>query len=93
MVAPGTHDTASAVAAPPLEPDGACVSSGTWSLVGIELEAPILTEAACKANLTNEAGAFGRVRLLANVTGLWLLESCRREWEAEGRLFRDPAAR
>jgi rhamnulokinase len=85
VVAPGTHDTASAVAGTPLEPDGAYVSSGTWSLVGIELEAPILTEAACNANLTNEAGAFGRVRLLANVMGLWLLESCRREWEAEGR--------
>ena len=85
VVAPGTHDTASAVAGTPLGRRWAYVSSGTWSLVGVELDAPILTEAAARADLTNEASVFGRVRLLTNVMGLWLLESCRREWEAEGR--------
>ena len=85
VVAPGTHDTASAVAGTPLGRDWAYISSGTWSLVGVELDGPILTTDAARANLTNEAGVFGQVRLLTNVMGLWLLESCRREWEAEGR--------
>ena len=85
VVAPGTHDTASAVAGTPLARHGAYISSGTWSLLGVEVDAPILTEAACRANVTNEAAVFGGVRLLTNVMGLWLLESCRRAWEAEGR--------
>lgn len=85
VVAPGTHDTASAVAGTPLGRDWAYISSGTWSLVGVELDAPIATAEAAAADLTNEAGVFGRVRLLTNVMGLWLLESCRREWEADGR--------
>lgn len=85
VVAPGTHDTASAVAGTPLAADWAYISSGTWSLVGVERAAPLLSDEAAQANLTNEAGVFGRVRLLTNVMGLWLLESCRREWEAEGR--------
>jgi rhamnulokinase len=85
VVAPGTHDTASAVAGTPLAPGWAYVSSGTWSLVGVECERPLLSDAAAGAALTNEAGVFGGVRLLTNVMGLWLLESCRREWEAEGQ--------
>jgi rhamnulokinase len=85
VVAPGTHDTASAVAGTPLAPGWAYISSGTWSLVGVERDAPLLSDAAASANLTNEAGVFGSVRLLTNVMGLWLLESCRREWEREGR--------
>jgi rhamnulokinase len=85
VVAPGTHDTASAVAGTPLAPGWAYISSGTWSLVGVERHAPLLSDAAERADLTNEAGVFGSVRLLANVMGLWLLESCRREWEREGR--------
>ena len=84
VLAPATHDTASAVAGTPLEEGWAYVSSGTWSLVGVELRAPVLGEAAERANVTNELGAFGTVRLLKNVMGLWLLESCRREWEAAG---------
>ena len=84
VVAPGTHDTASAVAGTPLSPGWAFISSGTWSLVGVERREPLLSEAAARASLTNEAGVFGSVRLLANVMGLWLLESCRREWDAEG---------
>jgi len=79
-----THDTASAVAATPLEPGWAYISSGTWSLVGVERAAPLLTRDALEANFTNEAGAFGTVRFLKNVMGLWLLESCRGEWEAAG---------
>ena len=85
VVAPGTHDTASAVAGTPIAPGWAYVSSGTWSLVGVERDEPLLSDAAAGAALTNEAGVFGSVRLLTNVMGLWLLESCRREWEAEGR--------
>jgi rhamnulokinase len=84
VVAPGTHDTASAVAGTPLEPGWAYVSSGTWSLVGVETEAPVLTERACAENVTNEAGVFGTNRLLKNVMGLWLLESCRRAWASRG---------
>ncbi len=85
VVAPPTHDTASAIAATPLEPGWAYISSGTWSLVGIERPDPMLTEAASRANFTNEAGAFGTICFLKNVMGLWLLESCRREWAASGR--------
>ena len=85
VVAPGTHDTASAVAGTPLGRGWAYISSGTWSLVGVERETPMLSAEAARADLTNEAGVFGSVRLLTNVMGLWLLESCRREWEAEGR--------
>jgi rhamnulokinase len=61
------------------------VSSGTWSLVGVERAEPLLTADAMNAGLTNEAGVGRTVRLLTNVMGLWLLESCRREWAAEGR--------
>ncbi|MDO8837257.1 MAG: FGGY family carbohydrate kinase, partial [Vicinamibacterales bacterium] len=85
VVAPGTHDTASAVAGTPLEPGWAYISSGTWSLVGLERREPMLTADAALAGITNEAGVFGTTRVLSNVMGLWLLESCRREWEAEGR--------
>ena len=85
IVAPATHDTASAVAGTPLEPGGAFVSSGTWSLVGVERGTPLVDEAAARANFTNEIGAFGTVRFLKNVMGLWLLESCRREWQRDGR--------
>jgi len=84
VIAPATHDTASAVAGTPLEPGWAYISSGTWSLVGVEREAPLLTAAAAAANLTNEIGAFGTVRLLKNVMGLWILETCRRELESAG---------
>ena len=69
----------------PLEPGGAYISSGTWSLVGVERTTPLLDDAAARANFTNEIGAFGTVRFLKNVMGLWILESCRREWERDGR--------
>jgi rhamnulokinase len=79
------HDTASAVAAVPADGDeGWCyISSGTWSLMGVELAEPILTREAMHENFTNEAGAAGRIRFLKNIAGLWILQECRRQWTAE----------
>ncbi len=89
VVAVGSHDTASAVAAVPADAGGdrekfAYVSSGTWSLVGVELSHPVLTEASRTANFTNERGVDGTIRYLRNVGGLWLLSECQRAWAAEG---------
>jgi rhamnulokinase len=86
VVAPGTHDTASAVAAVPFHPgkNAAYISSGTWSLVGLELPAPLINDATLNANLTNEGGIAGTTRLLKNVMGLWLVQECRRAWSAAG---------
>lgn len=84
VTAVGSHDTASAVVAIPANtPDFAYISCGTWGLVGVELEAPVLTEASREANFTNEGGVDGRVRFLHNVMGLWLLSESVREWETE----------
>lgn len=94
VVAVGSHDTASAVAAVPAEavPAGAVpagqgnfayISSGTWSLVGVELHHPVLTEASRAANFTNERGVDGTIRYLRNVGGLWLLSECQRTWAHE----------
>ncbi|QGN31607.1 rhamnulokinase family protein [Microlunatus sp. Gsoil 973] len=81
----GTHDTASAVAAVPATgPNFGYVSSGTWSLVGIETPEPILTEASRLANFTNEAGVDGRIRYLRNEGGLWLLQESLRQWTVDG---------
>jgi rhamnulokinase len=85
VVAPAAHDTASAVAGTPLEPGWAFVSSGTWSLLGAERAAPLVNEGVARANFTNEGGVFGTVRLLKNVMGLWILDSCRQEWVEQGR--------
>ena len=85
VVAVGSHDTASAVVAvPAADRDIAYVSSGTWSLVGLELDEPVITDASRAANFTNEGGVDGRVRFLRNVGGLWLLQECLRYWAAEG---------
>ncbi|HWI08381.1 MAG TPA: rhamnulokinase family protein [Solirubrobacteraceae bacterium] len=76
------HDTASAFAAAPIRsPRAAVLSSGTWSLLGLELDAPVLTQEAAACNLTNERGIEGTIRLLRNVMGLWLLQECRRAWD------------
>ncbi|MET0673076.1 MAG: rhamnulokinase family protein [Microbacterium pygmaeum] len=84
VIAVGSHDTASAVVAVPMtSPNAAYISCGTWGLVGIELDAPVLSDAAREANFTNEGGVDGRVRFLHNVTGLWLLSETLRAWEAE----------
>lgn len=87
VVAVGSHDTASAVAAVPAPAgeDVAYISSGTWSLVGVELDAPVLTDASRAANFTNERGVDGRIRYLRNVGGLWLLSECQRGWAEGGR--------
>jgi rhamnulokinase len=73
------------VAVPATDPAAAYISSGTWSLVGVETGKPVITEAAMAANLTNEGGAYGTIRLLRNSSGLWLLQECRRQWASEGR--------
>jgi len=88
LIAVGSHDTASAVVAVPAKGENfAYISSGTWSLVGMELDQPVLTEASRAANFTNEAGLDGTVRYLRNVSGLWLLQECLRSWgEAAGSL-------
>ena len=79
------HDTASAVAAIPSAPDGAMfISSGTWSILGIVTPQPITTPEAQKKNYSNEQGVFGTTRFLKNVTGMWLLEECRKQWEKDG---------
>ena len=81
VVSVGSHDTGSAVVGvPATTPQFAYVACGTWSLVGIELEKPVLTDAARAANFTNEAGVEGRTRFLRNVGGLWLLQQCMTEW-------------
>jgi rhamnulokinase len=93
VIAPATHDTGSAVAGTPLadECEGwegcegrAYISSGTWSLVGVELNQPLINSEVAHLNFTNEGGAFGTFRFLKNVMGLWILESCRREWKEQG---------
>ncbi len=86
VVSVGGHDTASAVASiPASDADFAFVSSGTWSLVGLELDAPVLTAASRAADFTNELGIDGTVRYLKNVMGLWVLSESIRTWQAAGR--------
>ena len=78
-----SHDTASAFVAAPLRSENAAIlSSGTWSLLGLELDAPVLSDRAREFNLTNERGVDGTIRLLRNVMGLWLVQECRRHWDA-----------
>ncbi len=84
VVAPAAHDTGSAVAGAPLQPRWAYISSGTWSLVGIERASVLIDAAVARHNFTNEGGACGTIRFLRNVTGLWILESCRQEWRERG---------
>ncbi len=84
VVASGTHDTASAVVGAPIRSGWAYLSSGTWSLLGLETERPIVTEVVRSQNLTNEAGVGGTNRLLKNIMGLWILDSCRRVWAERG---------
>lgn len=82
------HDTASAIAAVPAADERfAYLSSGTWSLMGIELPAPVITEESCAMNFTNEGGVDGTVRFLKNITGMWLLEQCRAVWSRQGREY------
>lgn len=86
VIAVASHDTASAVAAiPDLDERSVYISSGTWSLVGVETAEPILSETARALNFTNEGGVEGTIRLLKNVGGLWLLQECQRAWRRAGR--------
>jgi rhamnulokinase len=84
VIAPASHDTGSAVAAVSAREDTAFISSGTWSLVGIEVDAPVITSEAQQLNFTNEGGVCGTTRLLKNVMGLWMLQGCRKAWAARG---------
>ncbi len=88
VIAPACHDTGSAVAAVPVrEKDYAYISSGTWSLMGIEVADPIITEQSLTYNFTNEGGVVGTFRFLKNVMGLWLVQACRRAWARAGKDF------
>ncbi len=88
VVATCSHDTGAAVAAVPAEGSGwAYLSSGTWSLLGVESPAAVITEKARKYNFTNEAGYGGTTRLLKNIVGLWVIQECRREWLCKGKEY------
>lgn len=88
VIAPATHDTAAAVAAVPAqETSWAYISSGTWSLMGVEIREPLTGEKALEFNFTNEGGVDGTIRLLKNVMGLWLVQECRRVWERAGTTY------
>jgi rhamnulokinase len=87
VFATAAHDTAAAVAAVPAHAralDWCYISSGTWSLMGVELPDPIIDSRVLELNFTNEVGAGGRIRFLKNIAGLWLLQECRRAWADEG---------
>jgi rhamnulokinase len=87
VIAPACHDTGSAVAAISARDGTAFLSSGTWSLLGTELDAPVITPDALRMNFTNEGGVNGTTRLLKNVMGLWMLQGCRQSWIVQGRSY------
>ncbi len=93
VVAPGSHDTASAVMAVPAaskpgeKPNWCYISSGTWSLVGVEVPQPVINEKCSALNFTNEGGVGGTTRLLKNICGLWLVQECRRVWSQAGTTY------
>ena len=88
IIAPACHDSGSAVAAVPARNKNAVyISSGTWSIVGVEVHAPIITPQSLKFNFTNEGGVSGTVRFLKNVMGLWIVQECRRVWARAGEEF------
>ncbi|NDW11397.1 rhamnulokinase [Bacteroides sp. 214] len=91
VIAVAGHDTASAVVAVPAEDENfAYLSSGTWSLMGIETKEPIINDKTFDLNFTNEGGVDGTIRFLKNITGMWLLEQCRKEWEKAGKSYTYP---
>jgi rhamnulokinase len=88
VIAMASHDTASAVTAiPEMDEASAFISSGTWSLMGVELREPITSDDAFALNFTNEGGAEGTILLLKNIPGLWILQECLRQWTSEGRNY------
>lgn len=85
VIAPAAHDTASSVAAVPASGDSWCyISSGTWSLMGVELDEPLINDKALAYQYTNEVGVDGKIRFLKNIMGLWLIQECRRNWQRDG---------
>lgn len=91
VIAVAEHDTGSAVVAvPATDRSFAYLSCGTWSLMGTEVDKPVINETAQKLNFTNEGGAYGTFRLLKNIMGLWILNECRREWERQGTSYKFP---
>ncbi|HTV39163.1 MAG TPA: rhamnulokinase family protein [Candidatus Sulfotelmatobacter sp.] len=88
IIAPAAHDTASAViGVPAIEPEPVFLSSGTWSLMGRELNRPVISEESLAAAFSNEIGAFGTTRFLKNIAGMWLLQECKRAWDGAGQSF------
>jgi rhamnulokinase len=92
VIAPATHDTGSAVAAVPMtgngeRPEAIYLSSGTWSLMGVEVKTPIVNDKTLAYNFTNEGGVGGTFRVLKNIMGLWLVQECKREWEHAGDVY------
>jgi rhamnulokinase len=87
VIAPACHDTGSAVAAISARNGTAFISSGTWSLVGTELDAPVITAESLRLNFTNEGGVSGTTRFLKNVMGLWMLQGCRQSWTSQGHAY------
>ncbi len=93
VILPGTHDTASAVLAVPAlgtptdHPSWCYISSGTWSLLGAEVTTPVINDLSREYNFTNEGGVGGTIRLLKNITGLWLVQECRRNWSQAGKSY------
>jgi len=87
VIAPASHDTGSAVAAVVARDGTAFLSSGTWSLVGTELDSPLITDESLRLNFTNEGGVCGTTRFLKNVMGLWMLQCCRQAWAAQGQTY------
>ena len=89
VAAIGSHDTASAVAAVPATPGSkwAYLSCGTWSLLGVEIPEPVISDRTFECQFTNEGGVNGTIRLLKNIMGLWLVQECRRQWQSEGQEF------
>ncbi len=86
VIAPAGHDTASAVVGVPADgPEPVFLSSGTWSLMGRELSQPVISEASYEATFSNEGGVFGTTRFLKNIAGMWLLQECKRAWDAAGK--------
>jgi len=88
VIAVASHDTASAVAAvPAMEEDYAYLSSGTWSLMGVETKTPIINKNMLEWNYTNEGGVEGTYRVLKNIMGLWIVQECKREWDRRGEVY------
>jgi len=90
VIAPASHDTGSAVAAVVARDGTAFLSSGTWSLVGTELDSPLITPDSSRLNFTNEGGVCGTTRLLKNVMGLWMLRCCRQSWASQAQVYDYP---